>query len=73
MLTVYIIILYASASDIAVLEREWCLNYLIVHRSKIKEDLLSGTTLVVDRYAYSGVAFTASKPVSSITLKSYYK
>jgi dTMP kinase len=29
---------------------------------KMKKELESGTTLIVDRYAYSGVAFTASKP-----------
>jgi len=28
---------------------------------KMKQILLSGTTLVVDRYAYSGIAFTAAK------------
>lgn len=27
----------------------------------LREDLLSGTTLVVDRYAYSGVAYSAAK------------
>ena len=32
-------------------------------RSKIRTSLLSGTTLVIDRYAYSGVAFTAAKQV----------
>ncbi len=30
----------------------------------MKRDLLSGQTLVVDRYAYSGVAYTAAKKVS---------
>ena len=30
----------------------------------MRQTLLSGTTLVVDRYAYSGVAFTAAKKVS---------
>lgn len=29
----------------------------------IKRDLMSGTTIVVDRYIYSGVAFTAAKVV----------
>ncbi|XP_033117893.1 thymidylate kinase-like [Anneissia japonica] len=29
---------------------------------KIKELIHSGTTVVIDRYAYSGVAFTAAKP-----------
>ena len=27
----------------------------------IKRDLLAGTTIIVDRYVYSGVAFTAAK------------
>ncbi|CAM9375562.1 unnamed protein product [Ectocarpus fasciculatus] len=31
--------------------------------SKIRELLKAGTTVVCDRYAYSGVAFSASKPV----------
>lgn len=30
-------------------------------RDSMRTLLLSGTTLVVDRYAYSGVAFTAAK------------
>jgi|EP00945_MAST-04E_sp_MAST-4E-sp1_P007419 dTMP kinase len=30
--------------------------------TQIKEKLAAGVTLVVDRYAYSGVAFSASKP-----------
>jgi len=30
---------------------------------KMKSDLSSGVTLIVDRYAYSGVAFTSSKKV----------
>eukprot|EP00903_Cladosiphon_okamuranus_P006696 g6535.t1 len=30
--------------------------------SKIRERLMAGTTIVCDRYAYSGVAFSASKP-----------
>ena len=33
-----------------------------IHRSDgIKRDLMAGTTIVVDRYVYSGVAFTAAK------------
>lgn len=31
-------------------------------RLKIRERLKAGTTIVCDRYAYSGVAFSASKP-----------
>lgn len=34
------------------------------HRPLIKKKLKQGTTLVVDRYAFSGVAFTSAKPVS---------
>ena len=37
----------------------------------MKESLLRGTTLIVDRYAYSGVAFTAAKKVISIYLSIY--
>ena len=33
-----------------------------VDRKKIRDLLMSGTTVVCDRYAYSGVAFSASKP-----------
>ena len=39
-----------------------------LQRSQIRKYLLSGTTLVVDRYAYSGVAFTAAKQVNSFSL-----
>ena len=35
-------------------------------RPEIKRILLSGTSLVVDRYAFSGVAFTAAKKVCSL-------
>ncbi len=39
------------------------------HRSKqMMEKLNAGVTLVVDRYAYSGVAFTASKGVPGLDL-----
>ena len=31
-------------------------------RASLKAKLAAGTTLVCDRYAYSGVAFTAAKP-----------
>lgn len=37
---------------------------ILLTRSRIRKDLLSGTTLVVDRYAHSGVAFTAAKKVT---------
>lgn len=41
---------------------KWC-------RSKIREELSKGTSVVVDRYAYSGVAFTAAKQVSENALE----
>jgi len=31
----------------------------------MKSKLLEGTTLIVDRYAFSGVAYSAAKPVSN--------
>ena len=34
-------------------------------RPQMKELLQAGTTLVVDRYSYSGVAFSAAKQVST--------
>ena len=34
----------------------------------MKELLREGTTLIVDRYAFSGVAFTAAKYVSTLFL-----
>ncbi len=38
-------------------------------RSALLESTLrAGTTLVVDRYAYSGVAFTAAKAVKALDL-----
>jgi dTMP kinase len=37
-------------------------------RSEMISALQSGTTLVVDRYSYSGVAFTASKGIPSLDL-----
>lgn len=41
-----------------------CNNNDNFHRPLIKKKLEQGTTLVVDRYAFSGVAFTSAKPVS---------
>jgi len=32
----------------------------------IKRDLLAGTIVIVDRYVYSGVAFSAAKVFNSI-------
>ena len=32
----------------------------------MKEALLSGTTLIVDRYSFSGVAFSATKKVTEV-------
>jgi thymidylate kinase len=34
-------------------------------RPRMKSDLESGTSLIIDRYAYSGVAFTAAKEVKT--------
>lgn len=34
------------------------------HSPLMKKKLEQGTTLVVDRYSFSGVAFTSAKPVS---------
>lgn len=42
----------------------YCLNIFLTHRPLMKKKLEQGTTLVVDRYAFSGVAFTSAKPVS---------
>lgn len=36
----------------------------VIHRPSMKKKLEQGTTLVVDRYAFSGAAFTSAKPVS---------
>lgn len=33
-------------------------------RKEMKELIFAGTTLIVDRYSFSGVAFSAAKPVS---------
>jgi Thymidylate kinase len=33
------------------------------HSEAIKRDLLAGTTIIVDRYVYSGVAFSTAKVV----------
>ena len=38
-------------------------------RHKIREQLSKGVSLVVDRYAYSGVAFTAAKRVSEAAME----
>ena len=35
-------------------------------RSQIKDDLRSGAHVIIDRYAYSGVAYTAAKQVCSL-------
>lgn len=37
----------------------------------MRDLLRSGTTIVVDRYAYSGVAYTAAKEVVSYTQKTH--
>ena len=38
-------------------------NSCFLFRPQMTKFLNSGTTLIVDRYSYSGVAFTAAKPV----------
>jgi hypothetical protein len=40
------------------------LRSIVFFRPWIKEKLNQGVTLVVDRYAFSGVAFTSAKEVS---------
>ena len=43
---------------------------LTLRRSALMEATLrAGTTLVVDRYAYSGVAFTAAKALPGLDLE----
>lgn len=42
--------------------------FLTTLRPLIKEKLQQGVTLVVDRYAFSGVAFTSAKPVCPVLL-----
>lgn len=41
------------------LNREF--DLLISYRALMESKLTSGTTLIVDRYSYSGVAFSAAK------------
>jgi hypothetical protein len=43
-------------------------NPLRCQRTRLLEALQAGTTLVVDRYAYSGVAFTSAKRVQGLGL-----
>ena len=38
----------------------------------MKNDLMNGTTLVIDRYAFSGVAYTSAK-VCNTFIRIYYK
>lgn len=40
----------------------------VSHRQKLVDTLAAGTTLVVDRYAFSGAAFTAAKGVPALDL-----
>jgi len=42
------------------------------YRSRMQKLLNAGTTLVVDRYAFSGVAYSAAKEVKIIFLLIYY-
>jgi thymidylate kinase len=36
-------------------------SQILMGSEGIKQDLLAGTTIIVDRYIYSGVAFSAAK------------
>jgi hypothetical protein len=38
----------------------------LIESEGIKRDLLAGTTIIVDRYVYSGVAFSAAKVSNSV-------
>ena len=38
-------------------------------RDKLEQALMSGTSLVVDRYAYSGAAYTAAKQIAGHDLQ----
>lgn len=40
-------------------------NIVTYASEAIKKDLLAGTTIVVDRYVYSGVAFSAAKVLTT--------
>lgn len=42
------------------------LRSILFFRPLIKEKLNQGVTLVLDRYAFSGVAFTGAKEVSTV-------
>lgn len=54
--------------NISIQKSQFFLNapYLVILilRPLMKKKLEQGTTLIVDRYAFSGVAFTSAKPVS---------
>ena len=50
-----------NSSDVGmVLNMELFVGF-VMYRSLMESKLLGGTTLVVDRYSYSGVAFSAAK------------
>lgn len=38
-----------------------CFVWFVTYRALMESKLLGGTTLIVDRYSYSGVAFSAAK------------
>jgi len=38
----------------------------------MKRMLLDGTTLIVDRYAFSGVAYSAAKPVRNVLSAAFH-
>ena len=42
---------------------------VICCRDKLEQALMSGTSLIVDRYAYSGAAYTAAKQIAGLDLQ----
>lgn len=49
-----------------------CHVFFYLFRPLMKKKLEQGITLVVDRYAFSGVAFTSAKPVRAKLLSLRY-
>ncbi len=43
-------------------------SFLLCHREAMLAALQAGTTLVVDRYSYSGVVFTSAKQLPGLDL-----
>jgi hypothetical protein len=48
-------------SDSRLIQHWSCSVWFATHRALMESKLLGGTTLIVDRYTYSGVAFSAAK------------